>query len=76
VVRTPRGDLKAGEIYTLPVSLAVDPFNLKRPTLDVQFSSGKARRRTTARDLAPTEQVYQQVVTARRTAMHGNGRQW
>ena len=29
--------LKAGEIYTLPVSLAVDPFNLKRPTLDVQF---------------------------------------
>jgi polyferredoxin len=23
--------LKAGEIYTLPVSLAVDPFNLKRP---------------------------------------------
>lgn len=29
--------LKAGEIYTLPVSLAVDPFNLKRPTLDIQF---------------------------------------
>ena len=29
--------LKPGEIFTLPVSLAVDPFNLKRPTLDVQF---------------------------------------
>ncbi|MGL5463374.1 MAG: FixG Ig-like domain-containing protein, partial [Aeromonas veronii] len=29
--------LKAGEIYTLPVSLAVDPYNLKRPALDIQF---------------------------------------
>jgi hypothetical protein len=68
--------LKAGEIYTLPVSLAVDPFNLKRPLWTSSSLLRKARRRTTARDLAPTEQVYQQVVTARRTAMHGNGRQW
>jgi polyferredoxin len=29
--------LKPGEIYTLPVSVAVDPFNLKKPTLDIQF---------------------------------------
>ncbi|MGY3869910.1 cytochrome c oxidase accessory protein CcoG [Aeromonas crassostreae] len=29
--------LKAGEVYTLPISLAVDPYNLKRPALDIQF---------------------------------------
>lgn len=29
--------LKSGEIYTLPISLAVDPYNLKRPALDIQF---------------------------------------
>ena len=29
--------LKAGEIFTLPVSVAVDPFNLKKPTLDIRF---------------------------------------
>ncbi len=29
--------LKPGEIFTLPVSVAVDPFNLKKPTLDIRF---------------------------------------
>ena len=40
--------LKAGEIFTLPVSVAVDPFNLKKPTLDIRFvlkREGAYRRR-------------------------------
>ena len=39
--------LKAGEIFTLPVSVAVDPFNLKKPTLDIRFVLKRegARRR-------------------------------
>lgn len=79
--------LKAGEIYTLPVSLAVDPYNLKRPALDIQFVlKREGRRPMTARATcarAASLSAGCNCVWLRGgryaspvTSEHGNGGQW